>query len=74
MKPGTLWQAVLDSTAHAIQCGALEKIPTKIEHVEQEGIRFQVHIVQQLKRKRVEGITQRQAGSLRTFRTLTFVC
>ena len=63
MKPGTLWQSVLDSTGHAIQCGALEKIPTRVEHVEERGIRFQVHIVQQLERKRVEGITQRQEGT-----------
>jgi len=63
MKPGTLWQSVVDSTDHAIQCGALEKIPTRVEHVEECGIRFQVHIVQQLERKRVDGITQRREGT-----------
>ncbi len=62
MKPGTLWQSVLDATEHAIRCGALEKIPTRIEHVEDHGIRFQVHLVQQLERKRVAGITQKQEG------------
>jgi ATP adenylyltransferase len=63
MKPGTLWQSVLYATEHAIQCGALEKIPTKIEHIEEQGISFQVHVVQQLERKRVEGIAQRQEGT-----------
>ncbi len=63
MKPGTLWQSVLGATEHAVQCAALERIPTRIEHVEDRGIRFQVHIVQQLERKRVEGITQRQEGT-----------
>ena len=63
LRPGTLWQSVLDATDHAIRCGALERIPTRIEHVEERGIRFQVHLVQQLERKRVEGITQRQEGT-----------
>lgn len=63
MKPGTLWQSVLDSTEHAIECGVLAKIPTRVEHIEERGIRFQVHIVQQLERKHVEGITQRQCGT-----------
>ena len=63
MKPGTLWQSVLDSTEHAIDCGALAKIPTRVEQVEECGIRFQVHIVQQLERKHIEGITQRQSGT-----------
>lgn len=63
MKSGTLWQSVLDSTEHAIRCGALEKIPTRVEYVEEHGIRFQVHIVQQLERKRVESITQRHEGT-----------
>jgi sulfate adenylyltransferase (ADP) / ATP adenylyltransferase len=63
VKRGTLWQSVLDSTEHAVQCGALENIPTRVEHIEERGIRFQVHIVQQLERKRVEGITQRQEGT-----------
>ncbi len=63
MIPGTLWHSVLGSTEHAIQCGALEKIPTRVKYIEQDSVRFQVHIVQQLERKRVEGITQRQAGT-----------
>jgi ATP adenylyltransferase len=63
MKPGTLWQSVLDATDHAIRCKALEQIPTKIAQVEDRGIRFQVHIVQQLEQKRVESITQRNEGT-----------
>lgn len=63
MKPGSLWQSTLDATEHAIACGALEKIPTRIEHVEQDGIRFQVHLVQQLERKRAAKSTQRREGT-----------
>jgi ATP adenylyltransferase len=63
MPPGRLWQSILDATEHAVRCGALERIPTRIEHVEERGIRFQVHLVQQLERKRVESITQRQEGT-----------
>lgn len=63
MRRGTLWKSLLDSTEHAVECGALEMIPTRIEHVEERGIRFQVHIVQQLERKRLASITQRRTGS-----------
>ena len=63
MVHGMLWQSVVDSTLHAIQCGALEQIPTRIEYIEERGIRFQVHIVQQLERKRAEGVTQLKVGT-----------
>ena len=54
---------MLDRTEFAIHCGALERIPTRIELVEEEGIRFQVHLVQQLERKRRAKITQRRTGA-----------
>lgn len=63
MRQGTLWQAVLDTTDSAIASGALERIPTRMSLVEEEGIRFQVHIVQQLERKRRAKITQRRTGT-----------
>ncbi len=63
LKDGSLWQTVLDRTEHAIQCGALEKIPTRVEFIEEEGLRFQVHMVQQLERKRIANITQRNTGA-----------
>lgn len=63
MKTDSLWQTVLDTTESAIQCGALERIPTRIEFVEEGGVRFQVHLVQQLERKRRAKITQRRTGA-----------
>ena len=63
MEPGSLWQAVLDTTESAIRSGALERIPTRMELVEEAGIRFQVHLVQQLERKARAKITQRRTGS-----------
>lgn len=63
MNTHSLWQAVLDTTESAIRSGALERIPTRIEFVEEGGARFQVHLVQQLERKRRAKITQRQTGA-----------
>jgi len=63
MKIGSLWQAILDTTRTAIGGGALERIPTRVEFVEEVGIRFQVHLVQQLDRKRRARIAQRHTGA-----------
>lgn len=51
LSPGTLWRRVLESTAHAIQCGALQSIPTKYEFVAQAGVKFVVRSVSNLARK-----------------------
>lgn len=50
-KYGTLWKSVLDSTNHALQCGALHSIPTEYEFVEQQGVCFLVRILSNLVRK-----------------------
>jgi ATP adenylyltransferase len=59
---GALWQAVLERTDRAIRCGALQKIPTRIEPVEEGGVTFLVHVVEALERKRRAGIMQRQTS------------
>lgn len=51
LKPGTLWKSVIDSTNHALQCGALHSIPTEYEFVEQGGVCFLVRILSNLIRK-----------------------
>ena len=51
MKPGTLWPRVLQRTHHALQCGAMNPIPTKCELVSQAGIEFLVRIVSNIARK-----------------------
>lgn len=63
MNTDSLWQAVLDTTESAFRSGALERIPTRMEVVEAAGIRFQVHLVQQLERKARAKITQRRTGA-----------
>ncbi|NES22739.1 MAG: phosphorylase [Symploca sp. SIO3E6] len=51
LEPGTLWTRVTQQTAHALQCGALQSIPTESEFVEQDGINFVVRILSNLIRK-----------------------
>lgn len=51
LKPGTLWQKVVDRTSHALKCGALLTIPTDYEFVEQNGVKFLVRILSNLDRK-----------------------
>lgn len=51
LKPGTLWQSVLNRTNHALKCGALHSIPTEYEEVEDGGVCFLVRILSNLNRK-----------------------
>jgi len=51
LKPGTLWTNLTQQTTHALQCGALQSIPTELEFVEQDGISFLVRILSNLTRK-----------------------
>ena len=51
LEPGTLWTRITQQTAHALQCGALQSIPTESEFVEQDGISFLVRILSNLIRK-----------------------
>ena len=63
--PGTLWESVVQRTQHALQCHALQPIPTDYQFIEQEGIRFLVRIVSNLARK--ERSQKKQEGSDRNF-------
>jgi sulfate adenylyltransferase (ADP) / ATP adenylyltransferase len=51
MKRGTLWATVTERTQSALECGALQPIPTDSEFIEQGGIRFLVRVVSNLARK-----------------------
>jgi ATP adenylyltransferase len=46
-----LWSKVIDTTQKALDCGALQPIPTSYELIEQKGISFIVRIVDNIKRK-----------------------
>ncbi|MGD1699625.1 ATP adenylyltransferase family protein [Dapis sp. BLCC M229] len=49
--PGTLWKRLKEQTEYALECGALQPIPTEYEFVEQDNIRFLVRILSNLSRK-----------------------
>ena len=51
LAPGRLWQRLRAQTAHALQCGALQPIPTDYVFVEHGGVRFLVRLVEHLTRK-----------------------
>lgn len=46
--PGTLWMQVQATTERALDCGALQPIPTDFEYLEDGGIRFLVRILRHL--------------------------
>ncbi|MGD1805882.1 ATP adenylyltransferase family protein [Dapis sp. BLCC M126] len=48
---GTLWKKLKQQTEYALECGALQPIPTEYEFVEQDNIRFLVRILSNLSRK-----------------------
>ncbi len=64
LAPGTLWLRVRAQTAHALQCGALQPIPTDYVFVEHGGVRFLVRVVEQLTRKDRALHQQRQAEAV----------
>ena len=51
LQPGTLWTNVVNSTVHALECGALLSIPTNCEFIEQNGVNFLVRISAKLRIK-----------------------
>ena len=48
---GTLWERLKQQTEYALECGALQPIPTEYEFVEQDNICFLVRILSNLSRK-----------------------
>ena len=62
LTPGTLRTLLLERTAHALQCGTIQSLRTSMEVIEQDGVRFQVRIVESLARKE-EGTTPRSTGN-----------
>jgi sulfate adenylyltransferase (ADP) / ATP adenylyltransferase len=51
LQTGTLWPKIRLQTQHALNCGALQPIPTTYDWVEQNGIRFVVRMLANLQRK-----------------------
>ena len=46
LTPGTLRPSLLERTADARRCGAIQVLPTTIEVIEQDGLPFQIRIVE----------------------------
>jgi ATP adenylyltransferase len=58
LAPGTLWQSVLQSTAHGLRCGALEPLATQCTVVRDAGVDFIVRILESLARKQAVKVAQ----------------
>ncbi|MEI6443134.1 MAG: phosphorylase [Nostocales cyanobacterium ELA583] len=54
LEPGTLWTSIKTTTEQALKSGALKSIPTEVEIIEQDGIRFVVRILENINRKIAE--------------------
>ena len=53
LKPGTLQTSLLERTAHAHRCGSIQSLPTTTEVIEQDGVPFQVRILESLVMKKI---------------------
>lgn len=62
LKPGTLWQTLLERAAQARRCGAIQSIPTRSEIIEQSGVAFQVRILTALAEKEAAKAAQPTAN------------
>jgi ATP adenylyltransferase len=62
-QPGTLWNAIQQTSATALHSGALQPIPTQFETVPDAGIQFLVRIVDNLARKQRQRPPKRTAGA-----------
>ncbi len=63
LEAGTLWEAVLRRSEHALRCGALERIPTEQLVIEDGGVRFLVRRVARLEAKRAARAEQTRLGA-----------
>jgi ATP adenylyltransferase len=55
---GSLWSRVVSQTERATQLGKIQRIPTRDEILEQDGVRFVVRIVDAVERKRIARLMQ----------------
>lgn len=60
LEPGTLWTKIKQTTAQALQSGALKSIPTEVEFIEQDGVKFLVRVLSNLNRKNAAKEKQNQ--------------
>ncbi|MFM7363904.1 MAG: DUF4922 domain-containing protein [Cuspidothrix sp.] len=63
LKPGTLWTSVKTTTEQALKSGTLKSIPTEMEIIEQDGVKFVVRILANLNRKKADQKKQDQKAA-----------
>ncbi len=63
LEPGTLWNAVVDGSARALKAGALHRMATESERVDEGGIPFVVRVLAQIHRKHAQMAAQRRDGT-----------
>jgi sulfate adenylyltransferase (ADP) / ATP adenylyltransferase len=73
LKPGTLWTSLLERTAQARRCGAIQSIPTRSEIIEQSGVEFQVRIITALAEKEAAKAAQPNANPFLPYDPVLFV-
>ena len=64
LTPGTLQACLLERTAYARRCGAIESLRTTTEVIEQDGISFQVRV---LESSAIEGIDKAARPNINPF-------
>jgi sulfate adenylyltransferase (ADP) / ATP adenylyltransferase len=62
LKAGTLQSSLLERTAQALRCGRIHSLPTSMEVIEQDGVRFQVRILESLATKETAQTLQSTAN------------
>lgn len=60
--PGTLWNTLLERTAHAQQCGAIHSISTTSEEIQEGEITFQVRVIKTLAMKTLATASQKDVN------------
>jgi ATP adenylyltransferase len=73
LTPGTLQAALLERTADARRCGAIQSLPTTMEVVEQNGIPFQVRLLEALTNKERAKATPSKVNPFRPYDPELFV-
>jgi len=61
--PGALWRLTLEQTELALCSGALQCLPTRIEWLDESGVNFLVHVLENIERKRQVGRIQKKSGA-----------
>ncbi len=63
LEPGTLWDAAVDGSARALKAGALQRMATESERVDEGGIPFVVRVVARHPRRQVHRASRRRDGT-----------